>query len=144
MVWFTIDTWYTVQFWTANDITFGQTVSFIAEEAMAWAAARWITTHNALLRELEATRDSLAIAVVADEREVIEREIHDIVGHRLATIVLHAGAGRLSADLDPDAAQLAFAAIEESGWTAMRETQVALGMLRETPTLTSGRRSIAL
>ena len=144
VVWFTIDTWYTVQFWHAYDISFGQTVSFVAEESMAWSAARWITTHNALLRELEATRDSQAAAAVTEEREVIAREIHDIVGHHLATIVLHAGAGRLSADRDPDAARVAFTAIEESGRTAMRETQIALGMLRETPTLTSGRRSIAL
>ena len=142
-VWCGVDVWYTVAMWT-DGTTFGDIVAYVTEEAMAFAAGRWIATSDALLREIAASRDAQATTDIANERASIAREIHDIVGHYLATIVLHAGAGRLrlATDDDQTAARDAFLAIEEAGRQAMTETQSALGVLRDRPAPAYGLASV--
>lgn len=131
-IWVGVDTWYSIGTWDET-ATFGGVVAYVTEEAMAFFAGRWIATHNALLREIETARDSQLTSDIANERATIAREIHDIVGHYLATIVLHAGGGRLrlGSSAEHAAAREAFTAIEEAGRQAMTETQSALGVLRD-------------
>ena len=47
-----------------------------------------------LARELEDTRQELAVAAVAAERERIGRDLHDILGHSLTAIAVKAGLAR--------------------------------------------------
>jgi signal transduction histidine kinase len=70
-----------------------------------WAAGRLLRSRRELVealaernRALEAEREALAELAVRQERARIARELHDIVAHHLAVIVIQAGAGRLSGE----------------------------------------------
>ncbi|MEV4416830.1 histidine kinase [Catellatospora sp. NPDC049609] len=64
----------------------------------------------------------------AEERRRIAREMHDVVAHRVALMVLHAGALEVST-ADPRTAEEA-ALIRTTGREAMQELREVLGMLR--------------
>jgi signal transduction histidine kinase len=49
-------------------------------------------------RELEAEQEAFARLSVRRERARVARELHDIIGHHLAVIVVQAGAGRMAGD----------------------------------------------
>jgi len=71
--------------------------------------------------QLEAEQDAFARLSVRRERARIARELHDIVAHHLAVIVVQAGAGRLTpvGHVDRDAER--FATIRQSGGQALAE-----------------------
>jgi signal transduction histidine kinase len=76
-------------------------------------------------------RDSLSRAAVAEERERIAREIHDIVAHSVSVMVVQSdGADAAFEQHDIDAARTAVAAIGRTGRDAMSELRLLLGMLR--------------
>jgi signal transduction histidine kinase len=72
-------------------------------------------------RELEHEQDAFARLAVRRERARIARELHDIVSHHLAVIVVQAGAGRLAALGPNQQAPERFAAIRQSGLQALTE-----------------------
>jgi signal transduction histidine kinase len=79
---------------------------------------------------LEAQRDERARAAVEDERRRIARELHDVVSHAIAVVVLQARGGRRMLNADPPQARAAFDTIEETGTAALAEMRRLLGLLR--------------
>jgi signal transduction histidine kinase len=77
-------------------------------------------------RQLEAEQGALAELAVQQERARIARELHDIVAHHLAVMVIQAGAGRLGA---PDGAAR-FAGIAAAGREALDELEHLVEVLR--------------
>jgi signal transduction histidine kinase len=67
----------------------------------------------------------------AEERTRIARDLHDSAGHAINVILMHAGAGRLQASKDPDAAREAFGTIEEVARETVGEIDQLVGVLRE-------------
>lgn len=89
-----------------------------------WTSGRLIRARGQLVaalgernRQLEVEQAALAELAVRHERVRIARELHDIVAHHLAVMVIHAGAGRL--DAPHEAAR--FASIGGSGREALDE-----------------------
>jgi signal transduction histidine kinase len=72
-------------------------------------------------RELEHEQDAFARLAVRRERARIARELHDIVSHHLAVIVVQAGAGRMAALGPNQKAPERFATIRLSGLHALTE-----------------------
>lgn len=64
-----------------------------------------------------------------ESRARIAREVHDIIGHTVNVMVVHAGAGRGAVDSDPQAAKRAFEVIEETGRVALTELDTVLALL---------------
>ncbi|WP_114908173.1 sensor histidine kinase [Ornithinimicrobium murale] len=64
------------------------------------------------------------------ERDLIAREVHDVIGHRLSLLSLHAGGLQVAAGQDPRLAHSA-ALIRESAQQAMNDLQSLLRVLRE-------------
>lgn len=87
-----------------------------------------------LLRErnayLEQTRTLTAAAARMEERTRIAREMHDLLGHRLSLISVHAGALELAAarQAPPLAGQVEL--LRTTAGTAMEELREILGVLR--------------
>jgi len=97
-----------------------------------WTAGRVVRSRRQLIaalaernRQLEAEQDALAELAVRRERARIARELHDIVAHHLAVMVIQAGAGRLGA---PDGAAR-FAGIGDAGREALAELERLVELL---------------
>jgi signal transduction histidine kinase len=67
---------------------------------------------------------------VAEERLRIAREVHDVVGHGLATITLRAGVADRLADRDPAEVRAALQAIRQVSKESLAELSALLGVLR--------------
>jgi signal transduction histidine kinase len=84
----------------------------------------WIRTRRRSLERLVTANAQLEAAVRAEERNKIAREMHDVVAHRIALIVLH------SASVKGEQGEL----IGQLGRTALHELRDVLGVLRHGPT----------
>src|SRR5919198_466389 len=68
---------------------------------------------------------------VAEERLRIAREVHDVVGHGLATITLRAGVADRVADRDPGEVRAALRAIRQIPRESLPDPGALPGVLRE-------------
>ena len=111
----------------------------------SWGAGRWLRARRLLDAELartaeriEAERTSRVRLAVADERTRIARELHTLIASNVSAMVLQAEAAELLLDADSQAADVAMAAIEQTGRGALADMRRMLGVLRhseETPSL---------
>lgn len=73
--------------------------------AFAGGAGNFLVQYYvALARELDRTRERLAVAAVGEERLRFSRDLHDLLGHSLSVIAVKSEAARRLAKADPDAA----------------------------------------
>jgi signal transduction histidine kinase len=115
---------------TVTDLT-APLVVFVA----AWSLGRIVRARRLREGELEDRTARLVDeqeererAAVADERARIARELHDVVAHRVTTIVVQAESGRLTAG-EPGRAAEDFAAIGDAGRQALAELRRLLDVL---------------
>lgn len=94
----------------------------------AWLAGRLYGSRVReldLIRQRDVTTTSLAEErarlVIEEERNRLAREIHDLLGHTLNVIVIHAGAGRLAVGKNPTKVRNVLNTIEDTGRAAMTE-----------------------
>ena len=109
--------------------------------AGAWGLGAWLQRRRETLADLTEEAEALARdrdeatrAAVAYERARIARELHDLVAHNMAVIVLQAQAGSRVLDDDVEAARRAFGAIEASGREGLDELRRLLDILVVDPT----------
>lgn len=76
--------------------------------------------------ELNVARTELADYAVLEERQRFSRDLHDLLGHSLSTIVVTAELAARSLRSDSAAAERAFADIETIGRTALGEVRSAV------------------
>lgn len=97
-----------------------------AGTAAAWAAPRLLGPDPATrLAELERRTRELT------ERTRLARELHDSIGHALTVTTLQASAARTVLHTDPEFAEQALLAIEQTGRVAAADLDDFLGLLRE-------------
>jgi signal transduction histidine kinase len=80
--------------------------------------------------ELEAEEEAYIRLSVERERARIARDLHDIVSHHLALMVIQAGAGRLAEPWEADVAAARFATIRDAGAQALAEADRLVTMLQ--------------
>ncbi len=104
--------------------------------AGTWGLGRWMrarrSEHEALVDHnaaLERDRAEAGRAAVAYERARIARELHDLVAHSMAVIVLQAQAAHRVLPGDVEAARRSLAAIESVGRAGMDELRRLLDVL---------------
>jgi signal transduction histidine kinase len=81
-------------------------------------------------RELEDLRDVERREAIAQERLRIARELHDIVGHALAAITLHAQVARRRLTGDPSRLSEPLDEIVELSSSALSQTRESVGLMR--------------
>jgi signal transduction histidine kinase len=101
-----------------------------------WWVGREVRTRRELVaaleertRELEREQDSFVRLSVRRERARIARELHDIVAHHVAVIVVQAGAGRLAGGENGTAVGERFASIRQSGGQALAEMSLLVDII---------------
>ena len=110
-----------------------------------WAQERqhYIGTVEERAARAEREREQRAAIAVAEERERIARELHDVVSHHVSVIVIQAGAGLRALDRRPEDARTALGAIDRSARAAMTEMRRMLGLLGPAGAEAAGRASRA-
>jgi signal transduction histidine kinase len=93
---------------------------------------------------LEREREHLARIAVADERAAIARELHDVVAHSLAVMVVQADGGRYAFDADPEKSRQALATVADTGRSALEDMRRLVGVLRGSAEEPQQRRRITL
>jgi signal transduction histidine kinase len=96
-----------------------------------WAGERRLYTQAVEERAqlLEREREERAQRAVAEERDRIARELHDIVTHHVSVIVIQAGAALRALDPRPEDARTALQAIDSTGRRALADMRRMLGIL---------------
>ncbi len=112
---------------SGNRIAWGIWVIGIAFSAVI---GRGIYRQERLSDELQAARLQLAVQAQAEERRRIARDVHDLVGHGLAAVLLQVTSARHVLRRDADAAEEALAAAEAAGRRSMRELRGTMTLLR--------------
>jgi signal transduction histidine kinase len=95
--------------------------------AFAWALQR----QQALADELDQARDELAQATMREERRQIARDVHDLVGHGLAAMLVQVTSARHVLTRDPTAADEALETAEDVGRQSMQELRRTVALLRQ-------------
>ena len=111
-------------------------IPFFLVTAIPWLAGVALRSRQGLLDslrrrtdELESERDALARLSVQRERARIAQELHDIVAHHLAVIVVQAGAGRVAPG-EADEASERFSRIRQAGEQALSEMERLVDLLQ--------------
>ena len=101
-----------------------------------WGLGRWLQHRRAEMtglatraEALERDREEATRAAVNHERARIARELHDLVAHSLAVIVLQAQAADRVLSTDVEAARHALAAIDSTGREGLAELRRMLDIL---------------
>ena len=84
-----------------------------------------------LNRELQQTREALAVAAVAAERERIGRDLHDFLGHSLTAIAVKAGLARRLIGRDDAAATAEIGEVERLAREALADVRATASGFRE-------------
>ena len=106
------------------------TITDLTAPALMFTGA-WAVGRSQLVRRVQLSRaEARAEAAAEEERRRIARELHDVVAHRVSTIVIQAEAGIATAR-EPDRAEQAFGTIAASGRLALGELRSLLGVLRD-------------
>jgi signal transduction histidine kinase len=79
---------------------------------------------------LERERQHLARIAVAEERADIARELHDVVAHSLAVMIVQADGGRYAFDSDPAQARAALSTVAATGREALEDMRRLVRVLR--------------
>ncbi|MFC0004905.1 sensor histidine kinase [Micromonospora siamensis] len=82
------------------------------------------------LAQAEREREREAERRVTEERLRIARDVHDTVGHAIATITVQSAAALQLLDREPERAREALTAIRGTGKEALAELRATLGVLR--------------
>ncbi|MET8042689.1 histidine kinase [Micromonospora sp. NPDC005215] len=101
---------------------------------IGWGFGHVVRRQFALIDELERTRTRLADTAVAEDRQRIARDLHDLVGHSFSVVLLHLSGARMILTSTPDQvaeAAEALAQAEVVGRKGMDELRQALMLMRQ-------------
>jgi signal transduction histidine kinase len=108
-------------------------------------AAVWLTGYTIRTRRLyvagleeraataERERDHLATIAVAQERATIARELHDVVAHSMAVMIVQADGAGYALHSDPAQAHAAIRQVAATGRDALEDMRRLVGVLRDGP-----------
>ena len=102
-----------------------------------WGAGRQVRGRRRLVdelsartRELEEAEEAFVALSVRRERARIARELHDVVSHHLAVMVIQAGAGRLAGEVPAEQAAERLGTIRDAGQQALADMARLVDLLQ--------------
>jgi signal transduction histidine kinase len=110
-----------------DDIFYGVWVMGIVLPLLLGRVSRWQVQTAA---ELARARQEIARQTVLETQRRIARDVHDLVGHGLAAMLLHVTGARHVLRRDPDEADAALAEAETVGRRSLQDVRHTLHLLR--------------
>ena len=98
---------------------------------IGWGFGHVVRRQFALIDELERTRTRLAETAVAEDRQRIARDLHDLVGHSFTVVLLHLSGARMILTSAPAEAAEALRQAEIMGRKGMDELRQALMLMHQ-------------
>ncbi|MGW5672185.1 histidine kinase dimerization/phosphoacceptor domain-containing protein, partial [Micromonospora sp. NPDC003776] len=118
--------------WWASALWFGMVTSAVWLVGLNVRTRRlYVLSLEERAATLEREREAEARAAVAEERTRIARELHDVVAHSMAVMIVQADGVRFTVDRDPDTAREAAKVVADTGRQALEEMRRLVGVLRE-------------
>jgi signal transduction histidine kinase len=111
------------------DVVLSVATATSAGAAVGYYRAVLAATRLRLVREAE-TREERARRATAEERLHVAHELHDVIGHAMATIGVQAGVGLHVVDRRPEQAREALAAIKKICDEGLTDVRTVLDVLR--------------
>ena len=122
--------------------TFGDVVAvegsfFVVLGGLAWATGRYVLGRRRAAersedraQRIERDQDELTRAALANERDRIARELHDVIAHSVSLMGVQAGAAERVLASDPERAGEALRSIQSTARESVGEMRRLLGILR--------------
>jgi signal transduction histidine kinase len=109
----------------------GGLVYFAGGLGITFLAGLMLRRQEALTDELRSMHELRVAHATESERTRIAREVHDVVAHSLAVVMLHVTGARRSIASDPAGARAALGRAEEVGRDSLDSIRAVVGLLRD-------------
>jgi len=114
----------------ATGSDFALTLVWALPWVVGWLAGALVRVTRLYAEQRGATREQRASRAVAEERNRIARELHDVIGHSVSVMTVQASAVRRRLTPDQVAEREALEAVESVGREALTEMRRMVGVLR--------------
>jgi signal transduction histidine kinase len=104
--------------------------AWISPWVIAWLAGALVRSRRLYVRAQVRERDERALTAVAEERNRIARELHDVIGHSVSVMTVQASAVRRLMRADQGKERAALETVEATGREALAEMRRMVGVLR--------------
>jgi signal transduction histidine kinase len=106
-------------------------MAWLAPSIIAWLLGTVVRVSILYREQRRATADQKASRAVAEERNRIARELHDVIGHSVSVMTVQASAVRRRLAPDQVAERRALESVEATGRQALAEMRHMVAVLRE-------------
>ena len=107
-----------------------QGIAWISPWLIAWLLGAYLRTRRMYIQGLVREREEKAATAVAEERNRIARELHDVIGHSVSVMTVQASAVRRLMRADQAKERAALETVEVTGREALAEMRRMVGVLR--------------
>lgn len=107
------------------------TIVWLAPWVIGWLVGALVRTTLLYREQRRVSREQLASRAVAEERNRIARELHDVIGHGVSVMTVQASAVRRRLTADQAAEREALESVEAVGREALAEMRRMVGVLRQ-------------
>jgi signal transduction histidine kinase len=108
----------------------GQGLVWLSPWIIAWLAGALVRSRRLYVQGLVREREEKAATAVAEERNRIARELHDVIGHSVSVMTVQASAVRRLMRADQGRERVALETVESTGREALAEMRRMIGVLR--------------
>ena len=109
-----------------------QALAWLSSWIIAWLAGALVRSRRLYVQGLVREREEKALTAVAEERNRIARELHDVIGHSVSVMTVQASAVRRLMREDQGRERAALETVESTGREALAEMRRMVGVLRGT------------
>lgn len=119
-------------------VEYAQASAWLSPWVIAWLLGAYLRTRRLYVQGVVREREERALTAVAEERNRIARELHDVIGHSVSVMTVQASAVRRLMRPDQAKERAALETVEATGREALTEMRRMVGVLRsgdESPNL---------